>query len=118
MPPPNLDVPIWRYMDFTKFVSLLQNRGLFFPTVTQLNDPFEGSFARGNLQELQKQVEPTPAPSVSIWKKLELPALVERVYVAPDTPDWFFALASEVTKQYGTGSIPVVKSSLANAPLY
>lgn len=48
MPPENLDVPVWRYMDFTRFVSLLQNRGLFFPMVAKLEDPFEGSFARGN----------------------------------------------------------------------
>jgi hypothetical protein len=48
MPPDNLDVPVWRYMDFTKFVSLLENKGLFFPMVAKLQDPFEGSFARGN----------------------------------------------------------------------
>jgi hypothetical protein len=48
MPPVNLDTRVWRYMDFTKFVSLLQNGGIFFPSVASLHDPFEGSFARGN----------------------------------------------------------------------
>ena len=48
MPPDNLDVPVWRYMDFTKFISLLENKGLFFPVIAKLQDPFEGSFARGN----------------------------------------------------------------------
>lgn len=48
MPPVNLDTRVWRYLDFTKFVSLLQNDGIFFPSVASLHDPFEGSFARGN----------------------------------------------------------------------
>jgi hypothetical protein len=48
MPPERLDVPVWRYLDFTKFVSMLENGGLFFPTVAKLHDPFEGSFAKGN----------------------------------------------------------------------
>lgn len=55
MPPTNLDVPLWRYMDFTKFVSMLQNDALFFPTVAKLLDPFEGSYARGN-KELRPKV--------------------------------------------------------------
>lgn len=28
---PNDEVVIWRYMDFTKFVGLLESSGLFFP---------------------------------------------------------------------------------------
>jgi hypothetical protein len=48
MPPTNLDIGLWRYMDFTKFVSMLQNDGLYFPTVAMLVDPFEGSYSRGN----------------------------------------------------------------------
>ena len=48
MPPANPDIPLWRYMDFTKFVSMLQNDGIYFPTVEMLVDPFEGSYARGN----------------------------------------------------------------------
>ena len=48
MPPANPDIALWRYMDFTKFVSMLQNDGLYFPTVAMLVDSFEGSYARGN----------------------------------------------------------------------
>ena len=55
VPPERLDVPVWRYLDFTKFVSMLENGGLFFPTVAKLHDPFEGSFARGN-EELRRMV--------------------------------------------------------------
>ena len=42
--PPSEDLVIWRYMDLTKFVSLLETRSIFFVRVAQLDDPFEGSF--------------------------------------------------------------------------
>jgi hypothetical protein len=37
---------VWRYMDLSKFVDLLDSRCLFFPSVTTLRklDPYEGSF--------------------------------------------------------------------------
>lgn len=46
---PNLEKPktenatIWRYMDFTKFVDLLDKKSLFFSRTDKLGDPFEGS---------------------------------------------------------------------------
>ena len=40
--------PIWRYMDFTKFVSMLERSALFFARADCLGDPFEGSYSRGN----------------------------------------------------------------------
>lgn len=41
--PADPNVPIWRYMDFAKFVSLLHASALFFPRASILGDPFEGS---------------------------------------------------------------------------
>lgn len=49
--PDNLDVPIWRYMDFTKFVSMLIRKGLFFSRLDKLGDPFEGSLPKINARE-------------------------------------------------------------------
>ena len=46
--PENNKIMVWRYMDFTKFVSMLENGGLFFCRADLLGDPFEGSFARAN----------------------------------------------------------------------
>ena len=40
--PPD-DALLWRYMDFTKFVSLLEREALFFCRPDLLGDPFEGS---------------------------------------------------------------------------
>jgi hypothetical protein len=46
--PPRQDAKIWRYMDFTKFVSLLEHRGLFLSRADLLGDPFEGSVPKAN----------------------------------------------------------------------
>ena len=42
---PNADSVLWRYQDFTKFVSLLDSRKLYFTRADSFKDPFEG--ARG-----------------------------------------------------------------------
>ena len=41
--PPADNTVLWRYMDFTKFVSLLDRSALFFTRADKLGDPFEGS---------------------------------------------------------------------------
>lgn len=38
---------IWRYMDFTKFVSLLDRQQLFFCRADKFEDRFEGAYPRG-----------------------------------------------------------------------
>jgi hypothetical protein len=45
-PPSNLDVKIWRYMDFTQFVSMLEEGGLLFRRGDLLQDRFEGTMSR------------------------------------------------------------------------
>ena len=45
-PPQDPTIPLWRYMDFTKFVSMLETRSIFFARADLLGDPFEGSLTR------------------------------------------------------------------------
>ena len=60
-PPPPEEV-LWRYLDFTKFVSLLDTKALFFARIDTLDDPFEGTLFKANkdrhspefIQEIQK----------------------------------------------------------------
>lgn len=47
--PDNQRIRIWRYMDFTKFVSLLESSALHFSRADCLGDPFEGSYSKGNI---------------------------------------------------------------------
>ena len=37
------DQSVWRYMEFAKFVGMLQQGGLYFPSVHKLEDQFEGA---------------------------------------------------------------------------
>lgn len=48
--PENENAKIWRYIDFTKFVSLLDKSALFFTRADRLGDPFEGSYSRANIK--------------------------------------------------------------------
>ena len=41
---------VWRYMDFTKLVSLLDNNALFFPRADRLTDTWEGAYTLENLR--------------------------------------------------------------------
>jgi hypothetical protein len=41
--PTNKDIPVWRYMDLAKYLSMLDRGSLFFARATQLGDSFEGS---------------------------------------------------------------------------
>ncbi len=45
---PSDDTTIWRYLDFTKFVSLIDSQALFFSNVGRLEDDFEGAFPEAN----------------------------------------------------------------------
>jgi hypothetical protein len=40
----DLNVKIWRYMNFEKYVSMLQTKSLYFARLHQLEDPYEGSY--------------------------------------------------------------------------
>ncbi len=44
--PEDENVKIWRYMDFTQFVSMIDRKALFFKRVDQLDDKFEGSLSK------------------------------------------------------------------------
>jgi hypothetical protein len=49
--PRNKDIPIWRYMDLAKYLSMMHRRCLFFSRATLLGDPFEGSSTKAMVVE-------------------------------------------------------------------
>jgi len=53
--PKNPKEKVWKYMDFTKFVSLLEEKALFFPSITQLkeNDRLEGFLNEATVQKFR-----------------------------------------------------------------
>lgn len=49
-PPYNRNIKIWRYMDFTKYVSMLSNTALFFSRTDLFEDPYEGATSHANIK--------------------------------------------------------------------
>ncbi|MDF9747028.1 hypothetical protein [Natrinema salsiterrestre] len=59
---PNPDQFIWRYMDFTQFISILQNKSMWFNRVDQFEDPFEGKVPDNNYSTIQDRYADTEIP--------------------------------------------------------
>lgn len=53
-PPSDENIRIWRYMDFTKFVWMIEHGSLFFTRSDLLGDPFEGSYSKANIENRPK----------------------------------------------------------------
>ncbi|MES5851867.1 hypothetical protein [Bacillus cereus group sp. MG68] len=48
---PSEETKIWRYMDFTKFMSMLDKEEIFFTRSDRFEDKFEGTYPRANIEE-------------------------------------------------------------------
>ena len=73
----NENAKIWRYLDFAKFVSLLDRQALFFCRADKLSDPFEGSFSKANLELRPESYERMPKPAQEMMDKRCDPSLKE-----------------------------------------
>lgn len=63
---PDPSTVLWRYLDFTRFVSLLDQAALHFTQAGRLGDPFEGAFSVVNHQ-LRPQIYGDHIPAET-WK--------------------------------------------------
>ncbi len=52
---PERDASLWRYLDFARFVALLERRALFFSSIRNFPDPYEGALSLKLLAELQAE---------------------------------------------------------------
>ncbi|MCM1566348.1 MAG: hypothetical protein NC238_10445 [Dehalobacter sp.] len=69
---PNDNDKIWRYIDFTKFVSLLDRQALYFNRADKFPDKFEGSFSKANIDQRLIVYKGVPiASSTNILKLLQ-----------------------------------------------
>ena len=55
---------IWRFIDLTKLLSMLETETLYFCRSDRFNDPFEGSITKPALEALKKEV---PLPSQKVF---------------------------------------------------
>jgi hypothetical protein len=49
--PKDKSLKIWRYMDFTKFVAMLEDKALFFANISSLTDSFEGFLTKPTVNQ-------------------------------------------------------------------
>ena len=63
--PHDEEIKVWRYLDFTKLVSLIDTRRLFFARADKLNDPFEGSLPKSTVES--RNLMPSGMPE-EFWK--------------------------------------------------
>lgn len=61
--PPKRTV-LWRYMDFAKFVEMLESRTLWFARIDHLEDPLEGTYTDAELAGIRKHLEETRAQAL------------------------------------------------------
>ena len=70
-------VKLWQYLDFTKYVSLLETSSLFLSRADLLGDPFEGSYSKAN-KKLRNDV----------YKNLEQKARDNYLKFTPEFAKW------------------------------
>jgi hypothetical protein len=61
---------VWRYVDFTKFVSLLESKSLYFTRADKFEDPFEGSYPRINVEARNAIPAGLLASAVAGWTEM------------------------------------------------
>jgi hypothetical protein len=61
---PSHDATLWRYMDFTRFVALLEHRALFFSGISGFPDRFEASLT----PRLTAQLEAMGGQALDDWR--------------------------------------------------
>ena len=54
---PTEDTILWRYLDFTKFASLLVKKAMYFCRADLLGDPFEGSYPKGSVEAREQHFQ-------------------------------------------------------------
>ena len=68
--PENPNQKIWRYMDFTKFVDLLNSQELYFTRPDEFEDPFEGSLSIATVRYIEAHFDGTPEQWVEVKRQL------------------------------------------------
>jgi hypothetical protein len=70
--PENLDGKVWRYIDFTKYVSMLSTSSLFFVRADMLDDKFEGKLTKQSLiDRRERYLEMLPKDAMGLPLALE-----------------------------------------------
>ncbi len=78
--PPDETV-LWRYMDFAKFVQLIDTKSLWLSRQDQFEDPLEGTLTDGELQQLKEFEESISTPFLDRYQSVSS-FLIKPVFVS------------------------------------
>lgn len=53
-----------------------------------------------------------------LYKAVSVQNLIENIFVAPESPDWFLTLVKRACRTYNLKDIPVIRSSLETEPFF
>lgn len=70
--PDNTNVRIWRFIDFTKYVSMLESKALFFCRADLFPDIFEGTYPKLTTEAVKQQKDLPDQGKNTVIKALEL----------------------------------------------
>jgi hypothetical protein len=93
---------LWRYMSFTKYVSLVATSSLWFANTDRLGDPWEGTYTKANLARRSEQIGAGPRPDLNELLLNNLIATERSIYAScwhendgESTAMWKLYLASD-----------------------
>lgn len=76
--PPSDNLTLWRYIDFTKFVSLLENKKLFFARADQFEDTYEGTLSSAGIRLLRDSTKKGDFPPEAIEQLIALSGIHQK----------------------------------------
>jgi hypothetical protein len=98
------EVGLFRFLDFTKYVSMLDHGALFFTRADELADPFEGSLPRRNSHsEALRSDDACARVLVSCWHANESEsAAMWRIYLKSDEGVALQTTAARLAEAFGS----------------
>ncbi|ASF47800.1 hypothetical protein [Methylovulum psychrotolerans] len=63
---------VWRYMDFTKFISLLESSALYFTRADKFEDPFEGCYPKEEILAVEEMLDVDKSSRTEEQRRLEM----------------------------------------------
>ena len=70
-----------------------------------------------DLKHIDEIIDATNPEEEGIWTPVNLNALIDAIYVAPESAEWFRELVENVARTYGLDK-KIIKSALEDEPFY
>lgn len=120
------DTPIFRYMDFSKFMNLLENKNLFFCNAEYFEDEYEGKMPEGfyngwskesidRHKPLEEKLNEAFKSYISCWNEGEVESYsLWKIYTNPNTGVAIKSTVGDLKKALNNDSIKIYKTEYVN----